>query len=196
MLALAITLTVSHASARRRQALPRGQVGIATLSVSVAPGLKAEVESLDEPGAPVLSCVDACAAEVPEGRYRLTLLMQDDSDSMDVRLFASVPWLYHGRQPNYGLKYFGLTSVITGGALAITGITALCMELLPRLFLALLPHGGDETSEPISAWGIYGAATLPLGVALAVVGFLLFKGNRRPFVQERVVDPPALRSAF
>lgn len=154
------------------------------LSVAEGQGLEATVESVADVGLPVLSCRDDCEAGLPAGRYRLTLHSPDNgSDSMHIHLLAPGPAFYRGAVPDVELKYVGVASLISGGLLALSGITALSVTVLPWVLTALLPHGEDSRLS-LNAWGVYGLVATPAGIALAIFGLITFKANRRPFVQE------------
>jgi hypothetical protein len=183
-LVLLVTLIASHASARRR---PDPDASV-QLQLSVERGLQltAEVESLEAIGARLLSCSSVCSIDLPTGDYRLTLRMPGDSQAMNVRLADAETVSYHGAPRNEGLMYGGMVSLVTGALLFASGVSGLAIEALPHLG----PHSGP--GESFGTWGVYGAIATPIGLVLALVGFFVFKQQRRPFKEQQ---PPLAPSS-
>jgi hypothetical protein len=162
-----------------------------TLQLQISqPGTTVSVETADAPDALadsiVLRCHGDCTAQLPPRRYKLILHRQgsEDDDSQVVRL--TQPMLYRTLAPNQTLRSLGVTSLIVGGLLAVSGLGALAVVALSSICESY--HCGASPTV-----GRYALIATPSGLVLAAVGFILFANNRRAFARVKLTNRTDVR---
>jgi hypothetical protein len=173
-------------TALARPSAPR-RLELVTLRVRVSePGMSVAVETADKTSGPkgrlVLRCESVCDEELPHAHYKLTLKRGDatpEYDSEIIQLKRSMQ--FTGGASSSGLRVFGVTLLIAGGAVAASGFIA----LLPRLSGAL-GDGGVTADDEYAALTMYGFIAAASGGVLAVVGLLLYWTNRLVFEREKL----------
>jgi hypothetical protein len=188
---LFVSTQAAAQSASRRSSREREPV---TLQLRVVhPGTRATVTLLDRrfgsPGQLILQCQSVCSQQLPVGQYKLTLEYPDgerEPDAETVLLRSTTEFISH--PPDRGLRTLGLTLLISGPLLLVSGLSA----LLPNVFELLLCHSSSCGSS-WNAWTTAGVIVSPLGLAMGVVGFVLFKRNRWPFERAELPATPQAR---
>lgn len=183
MLASVLLMAASMVAANAAADDSRSAVSV-TLQLHVTqPGSVALAESLDgaadESARPRLRCPDLCSAQLPRGRYKLSLYPADGSspDAQEFRLNAAIRFTTTDASPRK--RVVGLSLLVIGGLWAISGAVSLSYAALSQICEDY--HCG---ASPTFLW--YGAVALPLGAAVAVIGVLLFVHNRRLFQREKL----------
>jgi hypothetical protein len=185
---LCVSTPASAQSGRRRRELEP-----VTLQLRVAhPGTRATVSVADHRlgsnGRVMLQCLDDCSQQLPVGRYKLALEYPDTEREPDAEMvFLATPTQFVTHPPDYGLRALGLTLLIVGPALLVSGFSA----LVPNVFEVLLCHS-KTCGGPWTPWTTYGVIATPIGLALGLAGFFLFKRNRWPFERNELTATPQL----
>ena len=182
-LAFLSCLVAGTAAARPRHDAP------VTLRIHVSePGSSVAVETADKTSGPkgrlVLHCASVCDEQLLRASYKLTISRggaTPEYDSQVIHLKRSMQ--FTTLPPNSGLYALGVTLLIGGGVVAVSGFCA----LLPALSSAL-GHGGRPRPTALE---MYGWIALASGGALALLGLPFYWFNRLAFDADKL-EPRAL----